>query len=35
MAPLGLVGQGFISELRKELTEYYRMVAVLHEQVCT
>lgn len=32
---LGLMGQGFITALRNELTKYYGMVAMLQEQVKT
>jgi gamma-tubulin complex component 3 len=30
---LGLIGQSLIAALREELTEYYRLVAVLQSQV--
>ena len=29
----GLVGQSFVTALREELTEYYRLLAVLEAQV--
>lgn len=32
-SPLGLLGQGLITALKTELTQYYGMVAVLQEQV--
>lgn len=32
-SPLGLVGQGLVTALRQELTEYYGMVAMLQEQL--
>lgn len=31
---LGLMGQGFVSALKNELTKYYGLVAMLQEQVC-
>ncbi|XP_039958319.1 gamma-tubulin complex component 3 [Bactrocera tryoni] len=33
LCPLGLMGQGFVSALKKELTRYYGMVATLQEQL--
>ncbi|XP_053948328.1 gamma-tubulin complex component 3 isoform X1 [Anastrepha ludens] len=33
LCPLGLMGQGFISALKNELTRYYGMVATLQEQL--
>lgn len=32
-SPLGLLGQGFVTALKSELTEYYGMVAMLQEQL--
>lgn len=32
-SPLGLLGQGLITSLQKELTQYYGMVALLQEQL--
>lgn len=32
-SPLGLVGQGLVTALRQELTQYYGMVAMLQEQL--
>ncbi|XP_067642167.1 gamma-tubulin complex component 3 isoform X2 [Eurosta solidaginis] len=33
LCPLGLMGQGFVSALKNELTRYYGMVATLQEQL--
>lgn len=34
-SPIGLLGQGLVTALKQELTEYYGMVAMLQEQVCS
>lgn len=33
-SPLGLLGQGLVTAIKQELTNYYAMVAMFQEQVC-